>query len=111
MDRSIQDRPDELLVEILKHLDISSLRNCEHHTEQHNAATLRNIRNVQVPLQYRRNHGRSRHDPSLETRQPLNNSVLPAWCNSIIDLVAGGPYDDSAPFQQNADAQKFITQR
>ncbi|KAL8832099.1 MAG: hypothetical protein Q9191_000478 [Dirinaria sp. TL-2023a] len=49
-------------------------------------------------------------NPSLKVSQPPNNSVLPAWRNSIIDLVAGKPYNDSAPFQENVDARKFITQ-
>ena len=49
-------------------------------------------------------------NPNLEVAKPLNNSVLPAWRNSIIDLVVGKSYNDSAPFQENADARKYITQ-
>lgn len=34
--------------------------------------------------------------------QPIApNSVLPAWRSSIIDLVVGKPYNDSAPFHSN----------
>ena len=50
-------------------------------------------------------------NPNLKVAKPLNNSVLPAWRTSIIDLVAGKPYNDSAPFQENADARTYITQR
>ena len=49
-------------------------------------------------------------NPNLEVAKPLNNSVLPAWRNSIIDLVACKPYNDSAPFQENIDARKYITE-
>ena len=49
-------------------------------------------------------------NPNLEVAKPLNNSVLPAWRNNIIDVVVGKPYIDSAPFQENIDARKYITQ-
>ena len=50
-------------------------------------------------------------NPNLKVAQPVaNNSVLPAWRNSIIDLVVGRPYNDSAPFQQMKDDRAYITQ-
>ncbi|KAG8528244.1 uncharacterized protein KY384_007161 [Bacidia gigantensis] len=49
-------------------------------------------------------------NPNLKVAQPLNNSVLPAWRTNIIDLVAGKPYNDSASFEDNTDAKKYITQ-
>lgn len=49
-------------------------------------------------------------NPNLGIAKPANNSVLPAWRNNIIDLVVGKPYNDSAPFQENADVRKYITQ-
>lgn len=49
-------------------------------------------------------------NPSLEVSKPVNNSVLPAWRNTVIDLVAGKPYNDTAPFKQMADDRSYITQ-
>lgn len=50
-------------------------------------------------------------NPNLDVAKPLiDNSVLPAWRTSIINLVVGKPYNDSAPFQVNVDARTYITQ-
>jgi len=49
-------------------------------------------------------------NPNLAVAKPVApNSVLPAWRNSIIDVVIGKPYNDTAPFQTNIDARTFIT--
>ncbi|KAG6986519.1 FAD-linked oxidoreductase sor8 [Physcia stellaris] len=50
-------------------------------------------------------------NPNLGLAKPLiDNSVLPAWRTSIVNLVVGKPYNDSAPFQVNVDARTYITQ-
>ncbi|KAL8811805.1 MAG: hypothetical protein Q9223_004871 [Gallowayella weberi] len=50
-------------------------------------------------------------NPSLQVSRPVApNSVLPAWRTSIIDVVAGTPYNDSAPFEQMRADRKFITE-
>ena len=49
-------------------------------------------------------------NPNLAVANPIaNNSVLPAWRTNIIDVVAGKPYNDSAPFQQMIDDRTYIT--
>ncbi|KAL8710297.1 MAG: hypothetical protein Q9220_005067 [cf. Caloplaca sp. 1 TL-2023] len=49
--------------------------------------------------------------PSLESSKPIaNNSVLPAWRTNVIEIVAGKPYNDSAPFEQMTADRKFITE-
>ena len=50
-------------------------------------------------------------NPNLKVAKPIaENSVLPAWRNSIIDAVIGKPYNDSAPFQEMIDDRTYITQ-
>ena len=50
-------------------------------------------------------------NPSLKVAKPVaDNSVLPAWRNSIIDVVVGKPYNDSAPFQEMINDRTYITQ-
>ncbi|KAL8908072.1 MAG: hypothetical protein Q9207_001051 [Kuettlingeria erythrocarpa] len=50
-------------------------------------------------------------NPNLRVSKPVApNSVLPAWRTSIIDLVAGKPLNDSAPFGQMSADRRFITE-
>lgn len=50
-------------------------------------------------------------NPNLRVSKPVApNSVLPAWRTSIIDLVAGKPYNDSAPFEQMTADRRYITE-
>ena len=51
-------------------------------------------------------------NPNFRVAKPVaSNSVLPAWRNTIIDIVVGKTYNDSAPFDQNANDRTYITQR
>lgn len=51
-------------------------------------------------------------NPNLRVSNPVApNSVLPAWRTSVIDVVVGKPYNDSAPLEQMQVDRTFITEQ